>query len=229
MGLSKIIRLFNSGNVMVFGVKGSGKDMLFGNVICRRGLPYVSNLDYGGDRYALDLSALRLGSDYKAFLDGCPRPYIYPYPEKADIYISDAGVYFPCQYNSSLNKAFADVPQFLALCRQLGDCAVHTNSQGFNRPWDKIREQCDIFVLCRSCRVLFGRFVVQRVTVYDDVDAAAKKVRPFMLRAGLFDRKRVKVAKQQFEASYGKVRSYWLFYRNRSSYNTRFFRDLLWG
>lgn len=229
MGFNKILRLFATGNVMVYGIKGSGKDMLFGNVIVRRGLPYVSNLDYGGDRYALDLKALRIGSDFRAFIDGDVASYIYPFPEKADIYISDAGVYFPCQYNGVLNKSYSDFPQFLALCRQLGDCAVHTNTQGFNRPWDKIREQSDIYILCRSCRVFFKRLVFQRVTVYDDVDAAMKKVRPFTLRAGLLDRKRVKVAKQQFETAYGKVRSYLLVYRNRSSYNTRYFRDLLWG
>lgn len=46
MRLKKIIKMFEKGNVCVCGLKGSGKDMLFANVVNRRMKPYVSNTEY---------------------------------------------------------------------------------------------------------------------------------------------------------------------------------------
>ena len=46
MGIRKIIKLFENGNVNVTGLRGTGKDVLFSNVIARRKSKYISNVDY---------------------------------------------------------------------------------------------------------------------------------------------------------------------------------------
>lgn len=93
--LNKIIRLFEAGNVCVCGLRGRGKDMLFANVIARRSAPYVSNTDYGGQRMRFAPRDFDCGGNtYKNFISGEITPYVYPFPDSTDIYISDAGVYF---------------------------------------------------------------------------------------------------------------------------------------
>ena len=68
--MKKIIKLFRSGNVCVCGLRGRGKDMLIANVAVRRGLPYVSNVDYGGDcRSFVPMDYNCGGNTYENFLN----------------------------------------------------------------------------------------------------------------------------------------------------------------
>ena len=46
-------KYFDVGNVAVVGLRGRGKDVLFGNVIARSKHSYVSNLDYTNDNHDL--------------------------------------------------------------------------------------------------------------------------------------------------------------------------------
>lgn len=39
MNMRKILKLFDSGNVCVVGLRGCGKDMLFANVVARQNNP----------------------------------------------------------------------------------------------------------------------------------------------------------------------------------------------
>lgn len=70
MSIKKIIKLYENGNVSVSGNCGSGKDLLQANVIVRRKKPYVSNVNYGGEFYALDFTKLDCGSNYEDFING---------------------------------------------------------------------------------------------------------------------------------------------------------------
>ena len=141
MRLKKIIKLFKNGGVCVVGQRGRGKDLLMSNVVVRRGVSYVSNIDYTQDetyipyRYA----DIDIGNSFRNFAEGALVPYTYPYGDGVDIYLSDAGVYFPSQYNEQLNKLYSTLPSFFALSRHIGDCSVHFNAQNLNRVWDKIR------------------------------------------------------------------------------------------
>ena len=131
MGMKKILKLFKGGSVSVAGVRGSGKDMLFSNVIARRKGYYISNVDYKCKRskfVKVNFKKLSVGNTWKNLLEDKPKQYIYPYPDGTDIYLSDCGVYFPAQYCNELNKYYADLPVFMALSRQLGECNVHTNA-----------------------------------------------------------------------------------------------------
>ena len=231
MGLRKIIKLFSKGNVCVTGLRGDGKDMLIANVVCRRKLSYVSNVDYGGKWYPLDLDLLDCGKNtYRDFISGNVKYYRYPYPDGTDVYVSDVGIYFPSQYCNELNKFIPYMATFQAISRHVGKCNFHINVQNLNRAWDKIREQSDIYIMTRGCIVIFG-FVFQLVRIYDQYDACVKRVKPFSVNVPLIGsgatRYNVRLQRATYEANHGYIKNMFLIYKNKSKYNTRFFKDML--
>lgn len=230
--MKRIIKLFKNGNVAVTGLRGCGKDMLMANVIARRKLPYISNVDYGGTFHPFDYEKIKVGNTYKNFISGNLNNYIYPYEDFTDVYLSDAGIYFPSQYCNELNKLFPDMPVFQALSRHLGQCNFHWNVQNLNRVWDKIREQCDQLILCRKCIYIpFIKLVIQKVTVYDNPESCMKKLKPFKLPVPLFattqTKQQSKIASATYEANHGVIKNRLLIYRNKSNYNTRLFKEVL--
>lgn len=231
LSIKKIVRLYKRGSVSVCGLRGHGKDMLTANVVLRRKLPYISNVDYGGQWIPLDLSALDTGNTVDAMLTGQLRRYVYPYDDGIDIYISDAGIYFPSQDFTYLNKRYAYMAQTQALLRHLGNCAMHVNSQALCRVWDKIREQSDQYIDCNMCKYFRRlRLVVQVVTVYDQYDAANMHVPPFPIPPPIFGgaavRMQYKLQHANYLITHGHIRRYLLIYRNKSHYDTRFFKTL---
>lgn len=232
MRFKKIIKMFETGNVCVTGLRGRGKDMLMSNVVVRRNLPYVCNVDYKGKRARykkfnpLDYDTK---NGFQNFIEGKLSPYEFPHEDGTDIYISDAGVYFPSQYCSDLNKKYGGLVSFMALSRHLGACNVHINVQNLNRCWDKIREQSDIYISCNRCIVLFG-FVFQLVTIYENYDSCVKRVPPFSMKRPFLNPDRQQqweIAYNNYRCSYGKVERRILFYRNKSKYDTRIFKSML--
>lgn len=231
MRFKKVIKLFESGNVSVFGLRGRGKDLLMSNVVIRRKLPYVSNIDYGDQFYPFDYDALCCGSNtYQNFISGSVQAYEYPYPDGTDVYLSDAGIYFPAQYCNELNKRFPYMSVFQAISRHVGDCNFHFNAQNLNRVWDKIREQSDIYICCNWCLYLKG-IVLQKITVYDRYDSAVMRMKPFSAPLPMFANKEMRLNRQlmksNFDAAHGEISSHLLLYVNKSKYNTRQFREIL--
>lgn len=229
--MKKIIKLFRSGNVCVFGLRGRGKDLLMSNVVVRRELPYVCNTDYGGSHIPLHMKEFDCGENtYDNFLLGKIKPYVYPYDDGVDIYISDAGVYFPAQYCNELNKKYGYFSTFMALSRHLGECNVHFNVQNLNRVWDKIREQSDIYICCNWSKVLFGKYVIQKVTVYEQYDSAVMRVPPYRpprIRINQDRKLTIQLAKQNYRITHGDIKSRIIFYKNKSVYDTRVFKKML--
>ncbi len=231
MGLRKIIKLFRDGNVCVTGLRGRGKDMLIANVVQRRKLDYVSNVDYGGKFHEFDPEALDCGKNtYKNFISGDVNYYSYPYGDGTDIYLSDLGIYFPSQYCNELNKQYPYMATFQAISRHVGKCNFHFNVQNLNRAWDKIREQSDMYILCRGCVVIFG-IVFQVVRLYDNYESCCRRVKPFAVNMPLIGsgatRYQVRLARATYEANHGYIKNKILIYRNKSSYDTRFFKRML--
>lgn len=225
-------RLFARGNVCICGLRGRGKDLLMGNIACRSKRPYASNIDYGGKYLPLTLSEVCIPDIYSNFIGGEIIPYSFPYPDGTDIYISDAGVYLPCQYNDRLNRTFPGLCTFAALSRHVGNCNVHYNTQALNRVWDKMREQSDQYIMTMGCKVLFGKFVIQKVRIYEKYQSAIDAVPPLRLRSpilGSTGRTMVNIERQKYQIQYGKIISRTLFYINRSSYDSRYFKTLLGG
>ncbi len=231
MGLRRIIRLFKDGNVCVTGLRGRGKDMLMANVVVRRRKPYVSNTDYGGECYPFNPLDYDCGCNtYENFIQHNVYKYVYPHKDGTDIYIGDCGIYFPAQYCNQLNRDYGYIATFMALSRHLGDCNVHFNVQNLNRVWDKIREQSDNYIACNRCKVLFGKIVLQTVTIYELYESAVRRVPPFRVPRPWFNRNRIQtwqLAKQSYDISNGKIDRRFLLYWNRSKYNTRIFKEVL--
>lgn len=235
MRFSQLRRYFNTGNVCVTGLRGRGKDMILANIACRNKRPYISNVDYTQDeRYIpLDLSELDCGKNtYKEFIDGTPHPYVFPYADGTDVYISDVGVYFPSQYCNELNRDYKYFPVYMALSRQLSSNNIFVNVQNLNRCWDKIREQSDTYIYCRWCKVLFGKIVVQKITIYDKYESCLSRMETPRVRVPLFNRQarmQARIYLDQFRNTHGTIKTRWLLYLNKSRYDTRVFKKMLKG
>ena len=235
MRFRKIVRLFERNSVAVSGSKGSGKDLLTSNVIARRRLPYVSNMDYAckhSTHHPFDYSKLNVGGNtYENFISGNVKPYVYPYPDKTDIYISDAGIYFPSQYDGQLTRDYKELATLVAILRHLGDCRLHVNSQAHERVFCKLREQMDVFIRCRRSYVLFGKLCITLCTIYDKATSAQDRVRPSRVKVPLLGNKvarmNAKIYNDQFYNTYGEVHDRILIYWNKSKYNTRQFKEML--
>lgn len=231
MRFKKIIKLFESGNVSVCGLRGTGKDLLMSNVVVRRKLPYISNVDYGGNFAPFDYSELSCGNNqYTDFINGSVNHYVFPHPDGTDVYLSDAGIYFPSQFCSELNRKFPYMSVFQAISRHVGDCNFHFNAQNLNRVWDKIREQSDIYIMCRGC-IYFHGLVLQSITIYDRYQSAIDRQRPLRLPRPFLGNRETRMMRDiqiaQYEAAHGKIRDAILIYFNRSNYDTRQFRKIL--
>lgn len=231
MNMKKILKLFRAGNVCVCGLRGRGKDMLMANVVVRRDMPYVSNTDYGGEHIMFDpLNYTCGGNTFENFILGDLKPYTYPHEDGTDIYVSDAGIYFPAQYCKELNKRYGFLSTYMALSRQLGLSNFHFNVQNLNRVWDKIREQSDIYIMCNRCLVLFGKLVIQTVTVYEKYESAVDRVPPYRppkVRMNADRKMNISMEKQRYRTAHGDIKRMLLVYVNRSNYDTRVFKKML--
>lgn len=226
-------KYFDIGNVCVCGLRGRGKDILFGNIIARNINEYVSNLDYTHDeRYHLfNINDFDLGKNtYKNFINYKLNYYKWKFPYNTDLYISDAGIYFPSQYCAELNRDYRYFPNYMALSRQVSHNNVHFNVQNLNRVWDKIREQSDFYIMCNFCKVLLG-VVFMKITLYDRYDSCVKRVRPCRVKVPLFAKREVKMNYKmhidKFIENNGLVRSHFLIFVNKSKHDTYMFEKLL--
>lgn len=235
MRLKKIINLFEKGSVSVCGLRGSGKDLLTANVVVRRKKPYVSNINYGGMYMPFNYKLIDCGKNtYKQLLENECNKYDFPYCDGTDVYLSDCGIYFPSQYHSELNKAYPYLPTFMALSRQLGLCSVHTNCQQISAVWNKLREQQqDTYIMClRSFYIPKIDFVIMKIRIYEKYDSAVARVRPCRVRVPLLNptrRQNALLYKDDFINRHGEITEHFLFFRNKSTYDTRYFKSLLKG
>lgn len=223
----KLLKIFSLESVLVSGGKGTGKDMLFSFVTRHRHKPYHSNVDYGGlfTKYDPLVDFSCGGNTCVSLIENDINPYKYPYEDGEDYYLSDAGVYFPAQDFSLLNKRYKTFPLFAALSRHLGDCAVHVNVQNPNRIWDKLREQCTFYIRTRSCRVFFRKLVRLSFVTYTDYDSCCRRVEPF--KRPLFGF-RSKMLYAQLKAYYGDIRGYTIWFIAHK-YDDRVFKRILSG
>lgn len=225
----KLIKAFKSGNVMVSGLRGRGKDMIFCYVINKRKENYISNVEYSNPnkkykRFEFSKKVWDLGGNsYKQIMSGNIKPYNYPYPDGIDYYISDAGVYFPAQSHKELDKENSGVPVFMALSRHLGDCNIHANAQRQNRVWDKIREQSDIYIVMTGTKVIFKKILFMKWTEYAHEESAEKQIKKPHFGIG----KRAREAKASYEASHGEIKKRWLIGILPYNYDSRRFKKII--
>lgn len=142
-----LVDTFQNSNVIVFGKKGSGKDVIFATVIhLTPGLHYA-NMPYNAKTLVLkSLRALGVGGNtYKDIVNGTITKYPDPFIPSLPIFISDGAVYFGSQNNSEIDSMFPELAIYEALSRQLGQHQIHVNTQALGRLYIKMREQADVF------------------------------------------------------------------------------------
>ncbi len=224
-----VLGCFCDGNVIVTGLRGRGKDLLFDWVINMRNKEYCSNVDYtkGNSYVPFEGKYLSLGGNtFENFIEGKIIPYEYPLDDGTDYYISDASVYFPSQENNKLNRWYPSYSLFQALSRHLGDCNFHCNCQNLNRLWDKIREQSDCYILMRRSRWhLHGLYHTMSGYVYDNYESCLKRIKPMKRRWGRIG----KIEFDKFQAAYGEIRKFKIISFRRPSYDSRRFKKILEG
>lgn len=233
----QVLKIFADKSTIVYGARGSGKDLLMSNVTAYRNLPYCSNMNYGEKSknvplwYPFDPIYIKLGGNkYSNFVRNQLIPYSYPLPDKVDYYISDAGVYFPSHEDSKLDKDFPEIPMFQALVRHLGDCNFHCNIQALDRLWKKIREQAECYILCISCKVSKRGKVTQKLRIYDRYQSALDKVEPLKVSMPLLGKgvkTDIKLSRARFKAQYGNIIDITVRYKNKASYDSRRFKKVL--
>ena len=95
-----MIRRFKDNNVIVFGRKGKGKDLLFQYVIMKRKKEnYYANIDYGFKYHHCDVKDVSLfPNDFENVLNNkIVKLKEQPFPDGEDVYLSDVGNALPSQ------------------------------------------------------------------------------------------------------------------------------------
>ena len=224
-----LLYAFKKNNVIVYGKKGTGKDLIFNYVINHRRVKCCSNIQFNKKYCDIqNISDFELRSiTYNDLIDNTFDKQDKTFIEKKDFYISDAGIYLPSQYSALLDKKYKSFPIVYALSRHLGQFNIHANAQALGRVWNKLREQADSFISCRRTYKIFG-FLITKCIYYDKYESANSNLLPF--RAGSLSSKEKKALKAQFEATNGVVRTlYILQYKRNIKYDTRAFHEIIFG
>lgn len=227
----EIISRFKTGNCVVSGRKGYGKDVLFSYVINKRKDDYFANLDYT-DNEKFNLIApkqLELAPNtYENFINGkVTQIQKIQGLEGKDIYFSDGGCIFPSQADSILHKTYPSLPLFFALNRHLYNNGMHINAQRLDRIWKALREQADTYILIRKRRLKLPFFIVIYTTLYDKYESALHELNP--LNSRMFN-KFSKAEKDKYKATNGYIKNGFIFVRKKSlRYDSRAFHKIVFG
>lgn len=220
--LKWVIDLFTSSNVIVFGKKGAGKDLLFALVTHLVKGNHYSNIYY--NEKTLHLKSLKQlavgGNGFNNLVEGNIKKYKDPFIPGIPIFISDGAVYFGSQNDSEVTKSYPGLSIFMALSRQLGEHLIHVNTQALTRLYKKIREQADAFIKCLRA-VDYGKFMLIDAISYDKYEAACAGTLPYPN----FDR--TSIDYQKFAGANGEV-EYHTFYvlKKWLKYDTHYFAKL---
>lgn len=225
-----LVKKFNDNNVIVFGAKGTGKDLLFQNVIrLQKNKPYYSNINYGYKYNHILLKDLSVSPNtYENFILG--NISLIPKNNEMEgkhVYLSDLGVILPSQMDTQLTKLFPSFPIYYALSRHLYNQNIHGNSQALNRIWIKIREQADHYFHCRTSFKI-GPFMFTRAIYYSEYKSAEQRILPMKIRGLNNNVNRALI--EQHRAQFGEISSrYFVQPVKKIKYNTREYHKILFG
>lgn len=226
----RLVKAFRNGNVIVFGKKGRGKDLLFQKIINSRHEKYTANITYGGEYVAEEWPKEKNcdPNTYQNFICNDVKTIIKkPELEGVDYYISDGGIILPSQMDSTLHKLFPSFPIFYALSRHLYNSNIHINTQNIERVWKSLREQADYFVKCRGV-INLPFFLVVKTTEYDRYQSAVNDVRTFT-GGGIFNRFS-RAEEATYNASNGFIKDGFIIIRKKAiNYDTRAYHVKLFG
>jgi len=208
-----LINEFSRCNVIVYGKKGTGKDLIFAHVIDLRGQLHYANMAYDCNTDVITLNEVSVGDNtYAEVIADNVIKITAAFELGCDIYISDAGIYLPSQYHKDLDKHYKSMPLLYATSRQLYCNNIHANVQNLGRLWDKLREQADSYIRCRETTER-GKYLYVRLISYEEYNAAARNLLP--------------CNDKQFRATNGDIRERVIrIPKNRIQYDTYYFRSI---
>lgn len=225
--------VFKKNNVIVFGKKGTGKDLLFQAVVNDYRSDIYSNISYNKKSKLINLKDLELKNNtFDNFVNGniVIEEKINEYEGK-DFFISDIGVMLPSQYDTKLYKLYPSFAIFYALSRHLYNSNIHCNTQNLSRVWKALREQADFYIKCLEVKKPFilGLFGFLRIDFicYDKYESANNSLLP--LPNGLFN-KFLDANVKQYYATNGMIeKKFILVHKSEIHYDTRAFHEKIFG
>lgn len=228
-GRNALVDSFKRCNVIVFGKKGTGKDLVFNKVINARKQQCYTNIPYSA-KYC-HLAEVRdftvEPNTYKDFLNGTLKTVEKTRSERMDFYISDGGIVLPSQYHGELDKRYPSLPIFYALSRHLTNSNIHINTQNLSRVWDKLREQADCYVRVERTVKVFG-LLFTTFTLYDYYESAKQCLQPYP--HGIFDSAFNTASFNEYVAMHGNIKRHIIVQRVKDVYyDTRYFHKVLYG
>lgn len=228
-GIDFAVKQFESGNCIVFGKKGKGKDLLYNAVMEQRKVNFYSNILYNR-KYCIVKGIKEFSVEpntYENLIENNITCVNKTLMENTDYYISDGGIYLASQYSSQLCKKYPSLPVFYALSRQLYQMNIHINTQYLGRVWDKLREQADsYFKLCGSKKI--GNYIVSEYIYYDTYKSAMSELQPFEI--GFFASSEERARLKEFEAKNGIIKRYQIIQKIKNiHYDTREFHKKIFG
>ena len=205
---ANLVKYFELGNVIVFGKKRKGKDLLFNKVINARKRIYYANMPYNRNGYNhLDMRELNINTTYTDFIEG-------------EIKKCDS----PLKYDNILSKQFKTLPIIYALSSQVFKCNIHINTQALNRVWLKLREQADTYIKVKKTIKIFNLFITF-YTIYDKYSSAEKELQPLK---GRFLNSFSQAEKDKYECENGFIKNAFIIQRKKHIYyDTHYFRTYL--
>lgn len=228
-----LCNVFNKNNVIVFGKKGCGKDLLFQYVINSRHKKHFSNIYFNKKTEIVCLKDLELKNNtYDNFINNDVNQEIKIEKfEGKDFYISDIGVMLPSQYDTKLYKCYPSFAIFYALSRHLYNSNVHCNTQNLGRVWKALREQADSYIKCVGVEkpLLLGLFGFLRINFiyYDKYESANQSLLPLPFG---FMNKFLNANAKQYYATNGLIKSSYVLINKKSiKYDTRAFHKIVFG
>lgn len=224
-----LVSLFKEGNLIVFGKKRKGKDLIFNCVINARKKNCYSNIQFNPKfSQVKNILDFDIKNTYENFLNYDIKKLDrkdLPFEDNHDFYISDAGIYLPSQYNNILNKKYSSLPILYALSSQVFDFNIHVNTQGLTRPWDKLREQADYYIKALKT-IKIGPFFITKFRVYDKYSSAVDDLRPYP--SSLFMKSESKANRELYECKNGIIVEKFIIQRKKAiKYDTHAFRKIL--
>lgn len=224
--LSKLLHKFKKCNVIVFGKKGSGKDLVFQYVINKRKKRYYSNISYGGKHKKITVNDISVSPNtYDNLINNDIKLTKKHLKENTDIYLSDCGIYLPSQFDTKLYKTYPSFTVYYALSRHLTNSNIHCNTQNLDRVWKGLREHADFYVKVKETLSL-PLFLLTKIVMYDTYQSAQQQLNPLSSR---ILNKYSKAEYDLYQATNGNILSAWILQpKKRIKYDTRYFHKLFY-
>lgn len=225
-----VVNIFKRNNTIVYGKKGTGKDMMFQVVINERKEFHYSNINYHKKTLHVKLNDITLfPNSYENLINDNVEKVVPNIKENYDIYLSDGGTYLPSQYDYLLHKKYTSLPLLYATQRHLYNSNFHVNVQTLNRLWKPLRELADGYFKMEKT-IFIGPIFILKFTYYDRYESADASLLPMSKK--LLNAHNNAIV-NQYQATTGVIKPMFIIgWKNNVRYNTRhfknvFFEDLL--